>query len=54
VGSNQYKTRWGPDLPAPERNQQLVDLALAQEAPLSPGAPSQARCGEVWGTGCRA
>jgi len=43
VGSNQHRTRWGPDLPAPDR---------ALGAP--PGAPERLRCGEVWGTRCRA
>jgi len=43
VGSNQYKTRWGPDLPAPDRGQ-----AVPEEP------PERQRCGEVWGGRCRA
>jgi hypothetical protein len=43
VGSNQYKTRWGPDLPAPQRE---------IGSPEDP--PERRRCGEVWGTRCRA
>jgi len=43
VGSNQYKTRWGPDLPTPDRV-----LAASKEP------PERRRCGEVWGTRCRA
>jgi len=60
VGSNQYQERWGPDLPAPSRDQQLVQLALQQDptgtrdSPPVPEAPEGVRCGEVWGTGCRA
>jgi len=42
VGSNQYRTRWGPDLPAPDRG---------VGAPES--APKRLRCGEVWGGRCR-
>jgi len=43
VGSNQRRTRWGPQLPAPNRG---------QAAPEDP--PERRRCGEVWGTRCRA
>jgi len=42
VGSNQYRERWGSDLPAPQR-----DLG-----PADP--PSRMRCGELWGSRCRA
>jgi len=43
VGSNQHRTRWGPDLPVPDRGQ------VVPEEP-----PERRRCGEVWGTECRA
>jgi len=43
VGSNQYRERWGPDLPAPDRG-----LAVPEDP------PERRRCGEIWGTGCRA
>jgi len=43
VGSNQHKTRWGPDLPTPDRG---------LGAPEEP--PERRRCGEAWGTRCRA
>jgi len=42
-GSNQYKTRWGPDLPAPDR-----EVRVPEEP------PERRRCGEIWGTRCRA
>jgi len=43
VGSNQYRERRCPDLPAPDRA-----LAVPEEP------PERRRCGEVWGTRCRA
>jgi hypothetical protein len=43
VGSNQHRTRWGPDLPAPDR-----DLELPE------GPPERRRCGEVWSSNCSA
>jgi len=42
VGSNQHQQRWGPDLPAPQRDLEAGD------------PPERARCGGMWGTRCRA
>lgn len=44
VGSNQYRTRTGDDLIP------IVGPDLMERV----GIPQRLRCGEVWGTGCRA
>lgn len=54
VGSNQYRLRLGTVLPQAQGDDLLQQAASAGKLQRPGDAPDRMRCGEVWGTDCRA